>query len=385
MGEHQQELATIASLKEGGKQAFKAKKWKDAVDLYTAALMQALETGAHVVDDIHELFSNRVAALLKMPHTEELLGDALTTARECCRVAPNWDKSHYRLGQVLEARQQQLEVAGGAEATNADAEARAGCAAAGSPREAYAEAARRSVAPDKAIATALTRCGLDAAEVKVQLGAEEDMMEEIIDAEDKRLRKKGGEAFYAGLPKMPALTGGDGKELEGTSSRLQQKRLLAMMTADSMRAGDQGDYREVGTAEPPPEDKKLPSLAHFLRADFRCMPADLHTGVIAAVCHADGAECSGRSQDGVDARRRACGLFPVRGSLPSLSPRAVHCRTHAQMFPQPVLSRCFGPSQVCAVGHCLHPTARAPKGGGLRARCDRDRGSTRQHREAHGS
>eukprot|EP01047_Picozoa_sp_COSAG01_P122633 COSAG01_NODE_51500_length_354_cov_1.003922_1_plen_47_part_10 len=47
MGEHQQELATIASLKEGGKKAFKAKKWKDAVDLYTAALMQALETGAH--------------------------------------------------------------------------------------------------------------------------------------------------------------------------------------------------------------------------------------------------------------------------------------------------------------------------------------------------
>lgn len=236
-----EQLASIAALKEKGKQAFKAKDWAGAFDEYTAALLQALKTGPEVVEDIHELFSNRVAAMLKMhsevgdpERSQELLLDALHTALECCRAAPNWAKSHYRLGQVLEARQQ-LIAAGG---ETSDVATEEGLDT--SFQEAYTEAARRSIIPDKAIAATLVRCGLDADKIKTELGAEESMMDEIIDVDDTRLRNLG---VNKGLPQLPGVKGPDGSEL--MSGRQEQKQFLTMLIGESMEAGDAGDYRKM--------------------------------------------------------------------------------------------------------------------------------------------
>ena len=52
------------------------------------------------------LCSNRCACLLKLHKLEKALADA----NECVRLKDDWDKSHFRLGSVLEALGRQPEV-----------------------------------------------------------------------------------------------------------------------------------------------------------------------------------------------------------------------------------------------------------------------------------
>ena len=52
------------------------------------------------------LCSNRCACLLKLHKLDKALADA----NECVRLKDDWDKSHFRLGSVLEALGRQPEV-----------------------------------------------------------------------------------------------------------------------------------------------------------------------------------------------------------------------------------------------------------------------------------
>lgn len=136
----------ISLLKQQGNAAFQAKDWASAIDKYTEGLRLSYESGCE--DHAHTLLSNRVAALLgDTPHTEARLKDAYIDAQRLCKMARNWSKTFYRLGQVLEALHEFM------------------------PREerpqetpwveAYKNAWRRSAGPDRAIEAALKRCGVE--------------------------------------------------------------------------------------------------------------------------------------------------------------------------------------------------------------------------------
>lgn len=85
-------------LKEEGNQAFKEKRYKDAVDIFTRCI--ALNDGDHVY------YSNLAAALIEL----EQYDMAAARARECIRIHPEWAKGYVRLGIAL-LRQSNVESA----------------------------------------------------------------------------------------------------------------------------------------------------------------------------------------------------------------------------------------------------------------------------------
>jgi tetratricopeptide (TPR) repeat protein len=235
--------AAIDVLKQQGNAAFQAKDCAKAVQKYTEALRLGYESECE--EQAHILLSNRVAALLGHPeHDEILLENAFRDAESCCGMAPNWSKAHYRMGQALEARhklmisnaswievdkQQQLEQ---------EQEQRPWV-------EAYKSAWRRRTVPqdrtDRAIEAALQRCGVNLGDVKIELPIDENLLEDMLDLDDKRLKKVHGSTDD--LPAMPAATDSDGKTLPGTGTRTEQKALMAMMIAEM------GDFETHGGKE----------------------------------------------------------------------------------------------------------------------------------------
>jgi tetratricopeptide (TPR) repeat protein len=202
--------ASIRQLKDQGTACFKAKDWAGAYGYYSRAVNAAMESGH--AEDIHVLFSNLCAVLLKGNRSDESLDAALGYAQHCCKAAKNWPKSHYRHGQALEAKHGE------------------GCEPA---RAAFLEACRRSDKRDKLMEAALLRCGGDLAAVRIEVGSEEDLLEEMIDLDDRRLSDAGVED----LPQM---------EVEGhpSTGRRDQKGMMAGLIDESMQANDAGEYRE---------------------------------------------------------------------------------------------------------------------------------------------
>ena len=220
--------AQIAAMKERGTRCFKAKQWSAACEAYTAALRFAMQHDGGT-PDIHLLFSNLSASALKQ-HEEAVAGGvadpealqsaldtALGSAQQCCRAAMNWPKAYYRMGQALEARQQLSEAA-----------------------QAYTEACRRctGASADKQMVAALKRCGGAPEDVRIELSESEDLLEELLDADDKRLAKAG--VKDGDLPAVPDCT-----QVAGASTRREKKQLLMALTHEVMQCGSRGDYRQM--------------------------------------------------------------------------------------------------------------------------------------------
>jgi len=80
----------VADAKSQGTESFKKQDFKTAVDHYSRAIA-ATPTGDA---DVHTLYSNRSAALLKLGDLQAALADA----QQCTRLAPTWPKGHFREG-----------------------------------------------------------------------------------------------------------------------------------------------------------------------------------------------------------------------------------------------------------------------------------------------
>ena len=224
--------AKIRTLKSRGTACFKAGDWSEAYGLYSEALNLAMETGH--AEDIHVLFANLSAVLLKGNRSDETLEAALGYADHSCRAARNWPKAYYRRGQALEAKHGK----GAAQA-----------------KSAYLDACRRSscggVGPqggDKQMEDALVRCGGSKAEIRVTLGAGEDLLEEMIDIDDKRLREARGEmsgdaAQADGEMDLPYVK----TDMDDGSgdSRKEQKQMLAQLIGSAMDAESKGDHEHL--------------------------------------------------------------------------------------------------------------------------------------------
>ena len=295
---------SIDSLKQAGNAAFKAKDYTTAVNKYTDALKLAIAGDGDSHDpqadtEVHTLLSNRAAALLAIrPHNEERIEMALADAKHSCQIAMNWSKAYYRLGQALEAQAKlggapptelrpgapvvvvdlttapelngmRGQVKGSDEEKDDDRYVvqlegrdkpvrlrRANCRAvykrlgvAMAPGTvpphiaAYINAWRRSAGPDRAIEAALQRCGVDPAEIRVELSADEELMDELIDIDDDRLQKVHGSKD--GLPQLPTLRTDDGEMVPGSDSRAGQKQMLAMLIAELHEFETKGDYRQM--------------------------------------------------------------------------------------------------------------------------------------------
>eukprot|EP00672_Neobodo_designis_P028702 CAMPEP_0174828888 /NCGR_PEP_ID=MMETSP1114-20130205/1590_1 /TAXON_ID=312471 /ORGANISM="Neobodo designis, Strain CCAP 1951/1" /LENGTH=260 /DNA_ID=CAMNT_0016062617 /DNA_START=41 /DNA_END=823 /DNA_ORIENTATION=- len=81
-------------LKAKGNEAFKAKKYPEAIDWYTKAIAVDPDCEASAA-----LYSNRAASHAGMGNHQEAVKDA----DQCIRVKPAWLKGHYRKGAALEA------------------------------------------------------------------------------------------------------------------------------------------------------------------------------------------------------------------------------------------------------------------------------------------
>lgn len=202
--------ARIREHKDAGTACFKAKDFAAAYEHYSKAVNVAMECGQS--EDIHVLFSNLCAVLLKGNKSDETLAAALGYAEHCCKAAQNWPKAYYRRGQTLEAKYGE------------------GCEAA---RASYLEACRRSVKRDTLMEAALVRCGGNFGAAHIEIGADEDLLEEMTDLDDKRL-------LSAGLEELPHM------QVEGDPStgRREQKQMMAGLLHESVQAADQGEHQE---------------------------------------------------------------------------------------------------------------------------------------------
>ena len=272
--------ANIAALKKEGNAAFKAKHWNTAVDKYTDALRVSYESSCE--DHVHALLSNRIAALLGDSRRDEIqLKNALADSTRLCKMARNWSKSFYRMGQVLEAQHKLL--------SRQDPPPE--------PMqhppwlEAYKKAWRRSAGPDRAIEAALNRCGVDSADVKIELSGDTDLLEDMLDLDDTRLKKVYGTTDD--LPVMPAATDPTGTAVPGTSTRSQQKALMGMMITEMGDFETKGDYRKMrenaicalqmavmlGEAVPTCYLFTQLSAAHLALREYRKAEAYAHTAI----------------------------------------------------------------------------------------------------------
>lgn len=203
-------VARIRELKDAGTACFKAKDFAAAYEHYSKAVNAAMECGH--AEDIHVLFSNLCAVLLKGNKSDETVEAALGYAEHCCKAAQNWPKAYYRRGQALEAKHGE------------------GCEAARAP---YLEACRRSERRDKLMEAALVRCGGKLAAAHIEIGGDEDLLEEMTDLDDKRL-------LGAGLEELPQM------QVEGDPStgRREQKQMMAGLMHESVQAADKGEHQE---------------------------------------------------------------------------------------------------------------------------------------------
>ena len=200
----------IKQLKDAGTACFKAKDFAAAYEHYSKAVNAAMESGH--AEDIHVLFSNLCAVLLKGNKSDETLDAALGYAEHCCKAAQNWPKAYYRRGQALEAKHG------------------AGCEAA---RGSYLEACRRCERRDKLMEAALVRCGGKLAAARIMIGADEDLLEEMTDVDDKRL-------LGAGLEELPQM------QVKGDPStgRREQKQMMAGLLHESVQAAASAEHQE---------------------------------------------------------------------------------------------------------------------------------------------
>ena len=144
-------------------------------------------------------------------------------------MARNWSKTFYRLGQVLEALHEFMPREERPQETPW--------------AEAYKNAWRRSAGPDRAIEAALKRCGVDPSEVKIELSEDEDLLEDLLDLHDKRLKKVHGTADD--LPMIPSATDAAGNPVLGTSTRSQQKAMMGMVIDEMGEFEAKGEYRKM--------------------------------------------------------------------------------------------------------------------------------------------
>lgn len=86
-------LQVAVEAKEKGAQAFKQCDYQGAVEQYSAAIKAAPES----MENVHTLFSNRSAAHLKQGDALQALSDA----RRCIELAPQWPKGRFREGCCL--------------------------------------------------------------------------------------------------------------------------------------------------------------------------------------------------------------------------------------------------------------------------------------------
>lgn len=224
--------ASISSLKQQGNAAFKAKDWGAAIEKYTEALRVSYESDCD--EHVHTLLSNRVAALLGDQERDEIrLKDAFMDAKRLCEMASNWSKAFYRMGQVLEAQHEFVSR------QDPPAEAQQEMPWV----EAYKNAWRRSAGPDRAIEAALKRCGVDPSDVKIEVSEEADLLEDLLDLDDKRLKRVYGTSDD--LPMMPAAQDSAGNPVPGTTTRSQQKAVMGMMITEMGEFEARGDYRKM--------------------------------------------------------------------------------------------------------------------------------------------
>jgi tetratricopeptide (TPR) repeat protein len=81
----------METLKQEGNDAFKAGKYKSALELYSKAI---------AVEENAVLYSNRSATQLKLKDAAAALKDA----DKCIQLDPEWQKGYFRKGQALEAQ-----------------------------------------------------------------------------------------------------------------------------------------------------------------------------------------------------------------------------------------------------------------------------------------
>eukprot|EP01023_Acetabularia_acetabulum_P014450 TRINITY_DN1706_c0_g1_i1.p3 TRINITY_DN1706_c0_g1~~TRINITY_DN1706_c0_g1_i1.p3 ORF type:complete len:161 (-),score=20.64 TRINITY_DN1706_c0_g1_i1:276-758(-) len=83
-----------------GNTAFKKGEWLSAAAQYTKAIKQ--HSISPLSDqDLAVLHSNRCAALCKLGKAQKALADA----EECVKLRPDWGKSYFRMGQVMELQE----------------------------------------------------------------------------------------------------------------------------------------------------------------------------------------------------------------------------------------------------------------------------------------
>ncbi|AMD22533.1 HHL237Wp [Eremothecium sinecaudum] len=83
-------MSTAEDFKKEGNNAFVAKDFQKAVELFTKAIEASTEPN-------HVLYSNRSASHASLKNFKEALADA----EECVKINPSWSKGHNRLGAAL--------------------------------------------------------------------------------------------------------------------------------------------------------------------------------------------------------------------------------------------------------------------------------------------